>query len=91
MIAPLDCILETPQYKLYKFDLTLHHIACGSTNVVGAGLLNCWLTNALWEQTCYIQYIYTIRDSFYTSSIAEKYARPYPVICTLYGQFDIKL
>ena len=22
---------------------------------LGAGLLNCWLTNALWEQTCYIQ------------------------------------
>ena len=39
---------------------------------------------------CYIQYIYTIRDSFYTGSIAETYARPYPVICILHGQFDIK-
>ena len=27
----------------------------------------------------YSTYVYTIRDSFYTSSIAEKYARPYPV------------
>ena len=35
--------------------------------------------------------VYTIRDSFYTSSIAETYARPYPVICILHGQNDIKL
>ena len=38
----------------------------------------------------YTLHIDTIRDSFYTSSIAEKYARPYPVIRTLHGQFDIK-
>ena len=53
-----------------------------------------WTTKLLAHKCtlgCYIQYIYTIRDSFYTSSIAEKYARPYPVICTLYGQFNIKL